>query len=148
MQKSSTLQPHLYSAMLSHIFAVIHNISLPLPSSKYTQKFVYSLSVVSVFGSKLIQDFLPSSKSNHLEKDWPVVSWKSSNFILALLQECFCDTEMQTERLKCLLSSDSVLWSNSWEVLFIYTMFYINRDFRLLPWSSWELRSSGLLHSK
>jgi len=46
-------------------------------------------SITHYFGSKFIQDFLPSSESNHLEKDWQVVSGKSSNFISALLQEEF-----------------------------------------------------------
>jgi len=32
----------------TYIFAISHNISLPLPSHTYTKKFVYCLSVVSV----------------------------------------------------------------------------------------------------
>jgi hypothetical protein len=46
-------------------------------------------SITPYFGSKLIQDFHLSSKSNHFEKDWQVVTGKNSNFILALPQEKF-----------------------------------------------------------
>jgi len=45
--------------------------------------------ITCYFGSKLIQDFLPSSKTNHLEKDWQVVIGKSRNFILVLIWEQF-----------------------------------------------------------